>query len=99
MACSDHSTVNADEGNANEDESDEANVESQDEGDMGYGARPGGGFTSVVSIQSHTDIELNLSTLGYLKGYCIAQPVSSPEEAVGSRDRPIPRGKRPTSST
>ena len=25
-------------------------VESQDEGDQGYGARPGGGFTSVVSI-------------------------------------------------
>lgn len=43
MICSDHST-------ADEDEIEDPDMESQDEGDMGYGARPGGGFTSVVSI-------------------------------------------------
>jgi hypothetical protein len=45
MVCTDHST-------ASEDESDNPEVESQDEEDMGYGARAGGGFTSMVSIQS-----------------------------------------------
>jgi hypothetical protein len=99
MACGDHSIVNADEGNAEENERDDTDAESQDEGDMGYGARPGGGFTSAVSIECHANIDLNLSTLGYLNGYCIAQPVGSPEEAVGSRDGPIPRGTGPSSST
>jgi hypothetical protein len=48
--CSDHSTGNAGEDN-------ESDVESQDEGDLGHGARPGGGFISVVSIHpaSHRD--------------------------------------------
>jgi hypothetical protein len=58
-------------------------VESQDEGDLGYGARPGGGFTSVVSIQPHTDDELRY-ILDKLKGYRTAQPVGSPEETVSS---------------
>jgi hypothetical protein len=49
MACSDHSTVKADERNVDEDESDDADAKRQGEGDTGYGARPGGGFTSVVS--------------------------------------------------
>jgi hypothetical protein len=47
MTYTNHSTVND-----NEDEDDEPerpDVESQDEEDMGYGTRPGGGFTSVVS--------------------------------------------------
>jgi hypothetical protein len=56
MACSDHSIVNADEGNAEENERDDTDAESQDEGDMGYGARPGGGFTSAVSIECHANI-------------------------------------------
>ena len=51
--CGDHDIVNADK-----DESDDWNMESQDEGDMGHGARPGGGFTSVVSIHPHTDDKL-----------------------------------------
>ena len=55
MTCSDHSVVNADEG-----ESDDPDMESQDEADMGYDACPGGRFTSVVSIFSHTDIELKV---------------------------------------
>jgi hypothetical protein len=76
ITCSDHSTVNADEG-----ESNDSDMESQDEGDLGYGARPGGGFTSVVSIQPHTDNKLKY-ILDKLKGYCTAQPVSGPEETV-----------------
>jgi hypothetical protein len=73
-----HSTVNA-----NEDESEDPDVESQDEGDMGCGVRPGGGFTSAVSIRPHADIELNY-VVDNFKGYCTVQPVDSPEEAVGS---------------
>jgi len=61
----------------NEDESEE-DVESQDEGDMGFGTYPGGGFTSMVSIHPYTDIELKY-VVDNLKGYCTAQPVSSPE--------------------
>lgn len=49
MACSDHGTVKVDEGNADEDECDDADAKSRGEGDTGYGARPGSGFTSVVS--------------------------------------------------
>lgn len=52
MTLSDHGTVNADEDN-------NLGVESQDEVDLGYGARPGGGFTSVVSIYTQPDNELN----------------------------------------
>jgi hypothetical protein len=65
----------------NEDESEE-DVKSQDEGDMGFGARPGGGFTSMVSVHPHADIELKY-VVDNLKGYRTAQPVGSPEEAVG----------------
>jgi hypothetical protein len=37
-------------------------VESQDEEDMGFGTRPGGGFTSVVSIPplERTTVEINV---------------------------------------
>ena len=73
-----HSTVIA-----NEDECEDSEIESQDEGDMGCGVHPGGGFTSAVSIQPHADIELKY-VIDNFKGYCTAQPVSSPEEAVGS---------------
>ena len=52
MICSDHSSVNSDSS-----ESDTVDLESQDDGDMGHGARPGGGFTSVVRIQPHIDNE------------------------------------------
>jgi hypothetical protein len=78
VTSSDHNTVNADE-----DESDKSDVESQDEGDMGHGARPGGGFTSVVSIYPHTDKKLKY-TLDKLEGYCTAQPARSPKETVSS---------------
>jgi hypothetical protein len=45
FACAeDRTDADGDEGIPDQD------VESQDEGDQGYGARPGGGFTSVVSI-------------------------------------------------
>jgi hypothetical protein len=57
-------------------------MESQDEDDLGYGARPGGGFTSVVSIQSRDDIELNYIVDNF-KGNCTAQPFSGSEEAFG----------------
>lgn len=82
---------------ANEDENEDPDVESQDEGDMGYGVCLGGGFTSVVSVHPHADIVLKY-VVDNLKGYCTAQPVGSPEEAVGSWDRPIPRGTRAPSS-
>lgn len=49
MACSDHGAVKADEGNADEDESDDTDAKSPGEGNTGYEARPGGGFASVVS--------------------------------------------------
>ena len=68
--------------NANEDENEDPDVESQDEGDMGA-VRPGGGFTSVVSIQPRIDIVLKYA-VDNLKGYCTTQPVGSPKEAVGS---------------
>jgi hypothetical protein len=74
VTSSDHST-------AHEEESDD--MESQDEGDIGHGGRAGGGFTSVVSIQSHTGKELK-NILDKLKRYCTAHPVSSPEETVSS---------------
>ncbi len=77
ISCIDHITANA-----NEDESDDPDMESQDEEDLGYGARTGGGFTSAVSVQPHTDIELKKYIADILKGYCTAQP-ASPEEAVG----------------
>ena len=48
MTCTDCSTANT---NEEENDSDVRDVESQDEDDMGYGTRTGGGFTSVVSIQ------------------------------------------------
>ena len=69
--------------NVNEDENEDPDVESQDEGDMGYGVCPGGGFTSVVSIQPRIDIVLKY-VVDNLKGYCAAQPVGNPKEAVGS---------------
>jgi hypothetical protein len=77
LTCSDSSTVDADDNG-----SDSQDVESQDEGDLGYGARPGGGFTSVVSVQSQGDIKLNY-IVDNLKGNCTAQPFSGLEEAVG----------------
>lgn len=36
--------------NANKDEIEDPDIKSQDEGDMGYRARPGGGFTFVVNV-------------------------------------------------
>jgi hypothetical protein len=36
-------------GSASEDE-ENSELESQDENDLGHGARPGGGFTSAVSV-------------------------------------------------
>ena len=68
--------------NANEDESKDPDMKSQDEEDLGYGAHTSGGFTSAVSIQPHTTIELKKYIADILKGYCTAQP-ASPEEAVG----------------
>jgi hypothetical protein len=41
--------------NANEDSSDEEDVKSQDEEDMGYGSHPGGGFTFAISIHLHVN--------------------------------------------
>jgi hypothetical protein len=79
-ACFNQSTVNI-----NEDESGDSDVESQDEDDIGFGARTGGGFTSVVRIQNVADIALN-PFLDNLKGFCTATPVGSPEEAVGYRE-------------
>jgi hypothetical protein len=53
--CGDHTIVVVDE-----EDIDELDVESQDDEDVGYGARPGGGFTSVVSIQTRiTALTLN----------------------------------------
>ena len=43
--CIGHSTVGADEGDVGEED-----PGSQDEEDIGYGARSGGGFTSMVSF-------------------------------------------------
>lgn len=52
FACAeDRTDADGDEGIPDQD------VESQDEGDQGYGARPGGGFTSVVSILSPTSFQ------------------------------------------
>jgi len=75
---SDCSTANTDE-----DESNDSDMESQDEGDMGYGACSGGGFTSVVSIQPHVNNKLK-NILDKFKGYCTTQPVGGPEEMVSS---------------
>jgi hypothetical protein len=66
---------------ANEDENEDPDVESQDEGEMGYGC-PGGGFTPVVGVHPHADIVLKY-VVDNLKGHCTAQPVGSPD-AVGS---------------
>jgi len=52
---------------------------------MGHGVRPGGGFTSVVSIKPDLDNDLKY-VVDHLKGYCTAQPVGSPEEAVSPRN-------------
>ncbi len=57
-------------------------MESQDKEDLKYGAYAGGGFTSAVSIQPHTTIELKKYITDILKGYCTTQP-ASPEEVVG----------------
>jgi hypothetical protein len=78
VTCCDHSTANADA-----DGSDDSDMESQDDEDLGHGARPGGGFTSAVSIQPYTDDELKY-ILDQLDGYRIAQPVGSPEETANS---------------
>jgi hypothetical protein len=77
LMYADHSIVNP------EDNDDDSDVESQDEEDMGYGARLGGGFTSVVRVQflENTNIELCVDNL---KGYCTSRPIGSPEEAVSS---------------
>ena len=64
--------------NANEDENEGPDVESQDEGDIGYGVHPGCGFNSVVSIPSRIVIVLKY-VVDNLKGYCTAQPVGSRE--------------------
>ena len=78
MICADNSIVN------DEDENDHPEVESQDEDDMGHGARPGGGFTSVVSTQ-HGSLSRTLTYIeDSLKGNHTAWPISTPEEAVGS---------------
>ena len=77
ISCIDHITANA-----NEDESDDPDMESQDKEDLGYGARASGGFTSAVSIQPHTTIELKKYITDIFKGYCTIQP-ASPEEVVG----------------
>jgi len=50
MTCGDYSTLSTVD--SNEDDIDELEVESQDEEDIGYGSRPGGGFTSAVSTQN-----------------------------------------------
>lgn len=79
MTCANHRTANGDE-----DQGDApADPESQDEDDMGYGTRPGGGFTSMVNVQPHSDIELKY-VVDNIKGCCFAWPVNSPEEAVDS---------------
>ena len=53
MTLSDHSTVD-------EDENLDLETESQDEEDMGHGARAGGGFTSAVSsLESSLKSTLN----------------------------------------
>jgi hypothetical protein len=67
---------------ANEDKNEDPDVESQDEGEMGYRVCPGGGFTSVVGVHPHADIVLKY-VVDNLKGYCTAQPFGSPEEAGG----------------
>jgi hypothetical protein len=67
--------------NADEDSSDEEDMESQDEEDMGYGSRPGGGFTSAVSIHLHVNSELKYF-VDNLKGCHTTQLASSLEEAV-----------------
>src|SRR5258707_13604415 len=77
ISCIDHITANA-----NEDKSNDPDMESQDEEDLGYGAHAGGGFTSAVSVQPHTAIELKKYIADILKGHCTAQP-ASPEKAVG----------------
>jgi hypothetical protein len=68
--------------NADEDSSDEEDVESQDKEDVGYRSHPGDGFTSAVSIHLHVNSELKYF-VDNLKGCCTAQLASSPEEAVG----------------
>lgn len=78
MTCGDHET-----GNSNEDECADPDVESQEEDDLGYGARTGGGFTSVVSTWPHTDIEL-MCIVDNFNGHCTPQPVGSQEEATCS---------------
>lgn len=73
-----HGTVNT-----NENEADNRDLESQDEDDMGHGARAGGGFTSAVSFQLRVDIELKY-VVDNFKGHCITWSISSSEEAVSS---------------
>lgn len=66
VTCSDYRTGNADEGG-----SENPDVESQDEGDLGYGARPGGGFTSASAVSTYSNAESELNCiLDKLKGYC-----------------------------
>ena len=50
MTCGDYSIQSTVD--SNEDDVDELEVESQDKEDIGYGSRPGGGFTSTVSTQN-----------------------------------------------
>ena len=71
MTSSDHGTVNADENN-------NLGVESQDEVDLGHGARHGGGFTSAVSIHTQPDNEL-IYNLDNIERFCTARPVGTPE--------------------
>ena len=69
--------------NANESKSNSLGMKSQDEEDMGRGARSGGGFTSLVSIHPHADNEL-MFIQDKLKGCGTTHPVSSLEENTRS---------------
>ena len=65
--------------NANESKSNSSGMESQDEEDMGHGARSGGSFTSSVSIHPHADNEL-MFIQDKLKGCGTTHRVGSSEE-------------------
>ena len=69
--CGDHNIVNADK-----DESDDWNMESQDEGDMGHGAcptmdksNPQAGDTNLLEInEAELSLDLHLQSLSPLTG-------------------------------
>jgi hypothetical protein len=68
---------------ASDDEDRNNDPESQDEEDMGLGARPGGGFTSMVSFQPLENATELQNVVDILKGYCTVRPISISEEEVG----------------